>query len=142
MYDLEQVFQSLSQVLDLNFTSKTKDFWLIYFHWWRFFYCFNENIEKSKTLEEKILIIEKFMQYNKALSATESAMLERYRVNKNALPAVEEIPFAPHIQNMKELFKKEQERFGLLMRGVKKQKAPIKKVAPKRGHSKQKWLRT
>ncbi len=138
-YSVEEAFNALNQVLESNAQAETKDFWAIYFHWWRFFYSINQNLEKSPVFSDKIAQIEQFMKYSRELSKIETHILERSKIPKEKLIAVEIIPFAPHIQNIQALLKKEQDRFSKLMKEVKKGKNPI---SIKRRSSRQKWLRS
>ena len=142
MYNVKEAFETLCNVLDNNITSEQKDFWQIYFCWWRFFYCVNENLEKASLHKDKVSLIEQFVEYSKELSKIEAVILERNKVAKDKLPSAEDIPFAPHIKNMQGLLKKEQERLGQLMKAVKKEKSHSRVSLVKRHKSKRSWLKS
>lgn len=139
MYNVEEAYEALIQVLESNSGAKTKDFWDIYFHWWRFFYSINENLEETPILNDKIALIEQFMQYSRELAKMETHILEKHNSAKKKLPSIEAIPFASHIQNMQQMLKKEQDRLSKLMKGVKKQKNPAL-IKKRTFHPK--WLRS
>jgi hypothetical protein len=145
MYDLEKVFKDLTLILDQNLMSENKDFWGVYYGFWRYLYSINQNIEESADRNEKIAIIENFISKYKDIQQVETALLERNKIKeKEEVGSSEDIPFNTHIQEMKGLLIKEQERLGRLMKEVKKEKALIKTPLSKakKGLKKEKWLKS
>ncbi len=144
MYNIDESFENLRGVLDQNLTSEVKDFWTIYFHFWRYLYCLNQNIEESPRLEDKIALIEQFVAQNKEIARLEEAMVGRSTLAKQDIPSADSIPFSPHIQSIKDLLSKEQDRLAKLMKEVKKQKNPSAKPAQKsrKRPIKQRWMRS
>jgi hypothetical protein len=145
MYDLEKVFKDLTVILDQNLMSENKDFWGVYYGFWRYLYSINQNIEECTDRKAKIDVIENFISKYKDIQQIEKALLERNKINeKEEVGSSEDIPFNPHIQEMKALLIKEQERLGRLMREVKKDKISIKTPSGKgkKGLKKEKWLKS
>ncbi len=144
MYDLEEVFSALNQTLETNVKSGQKDFWMIFFQFWKYFYSVNQNIEEAREIQDKITIIDKFVDRNKSIKEIEEAILEKERVSKNDLSGEDLCKFPPHIQNMKDLWLKEQVRLNKTIKELKRQKGgaldegPIRKKRP----LKQKWIRS
>ncbi len=144
MYNLDEAFENLRGVLDQNLTSEVKDFWNIYFHFWRYLYSLNQNIEECSRLEDKVDLIEQFVRQNKEIAKLEEAMIERNKLPKKDIPSPDTIPFSPHIQSIKDLFLNEQARLARLMKEVKREKkAPSKSALKTRKKSvKQRWVRS
>jgi hypothetical protein len=144
MYDLDEVFSTLNQTLDNNLKSAQKDFWMIFFQFWKYFYSVNQNIAEAREIQEKIRVIESFVERDKILKKIELEILEAGRISKKDLPGEDLCKFSPHIQNMKELWMKEQARLNKAIKDVKKEKGvseqdgPIRKKRP----IKQKWIRS
>ncbi len=145
MYDLEKIFKDLISVLDQNLVSERKDFWSVYYGFWRYLYSLNQNIEECSDVKDKVAIIESFILKYKDIQLVEKALLERNKIKeKEKVASSEDIPFNAQIQEMKELLIKEQNRLGRLMKEVKKEKLPSKKSlsAGKKSLKKEKWLKS
>ena len=139
-YSLEESFEKLCDVLDYNRTSSRKDLWAVYFHWWRYFYCFNESLQILNKLNDKVSLIEKFMKYNQELLDLGDFILKDKKLKQEDVPPIESFTFAPHIQNVRNLMKNEQNRSAKLIQETKKQK--MGKYPKKLGGQKQKWLKS
>ena len=140
MYSLDESFKKLYDTLELNRTAVNKDFWTIYFHWWRYFYCFNENLQLITKENDRLALTGKFMQYNKELVDLGDRILEQKKMKNKKFPAIEAVDFPEHVQNMIQLMKKEQDRSAKLVKEMKKQKRG--KYPKKIGGKMDKWLKS
>ena len=144
MYDIDEVYGKLQVVLNHNLMNEGKDFFAVYFHLWRYIYCLNQNIEESKGLEDKVALINRFIQDNKEIQEIETAMVARSKFDKKDVPPIEIITFSPHIQGIRDLLAKEQARLARLMKEIKREKTPHSKPVqkPRKRPAKQKWMRS
>jgi len=108
-------------------------------------YSTNQNIEESKSVEDKTAIIESFASKYKDIEQIEKSLLERCRVeDREKIGSKEQIVFSPQIIEIKNLLLKEQERLGKFIKEVKKEKIALSKPTGqgKKISKKEKWLKS
>ncbi len=144
MYNLDETAKVLDQVLQSNFEGPNKDLWSIYYQFWRYFYCLNQNIEECSRIEDRVALIDSFVKQHRHLKQFTHAQMDRKKIKPEDVPAFDASVYPPHIQNMKDMLSKEEDRLKKHMKEIQKEKKPYKmgqKKMPKRA-DKEKWIRT
>ena len=144
MYDLDETAKVLGQVLQSNFDGPNKDLWSVYYQFWRYFYCLNQNIEESLRLEDKVTLIADFTKQHKHLKQFTYAQMDRKKIKLADVPAFDSSIYPLHIQSMKDMLTREENRLKKHMKEIQKERIPHKqgrKKGPKRA-DKENWIRT
>lgn len=136
MHNIEQEFQKLKELILASHGGERIDPWLIYHQTWRYYHYMNENIQKAKSMEEQVAVIEQFINLNK--SQEQSFQQIAKDTAKADLP-LEEV-LEPKLKEMITLMREEREVFNKNLRRIKRQKT--QKKPTKANSDRSKWLRS
>jgi|JI9StandDraft_1071089.scaffolds.fasta_scaffold22207_2 hypothetical protein len=121
---LENEHRLLLRVLDDNAVSLEKNMWQIAFHWWRYYYHFNKQLDAAKELAEKVAIIEQYMAQSRSLVEVKAKIikdLETEVMRRGDLEA-KEVPLNTPTEDMIRMMQQESLQFTKRLKAVKRQK--------------------
>ena len=132
---MEDPFQAeyrlLMQVLEENYRSPNKNLWQVSFHWWRYYFHLNKQLDKAKTLADRVRVIEEYIVHSKVLMGIEEATLADIEgdLKKIGEERFLEPTIPPHIRDMVRMMQNERGKFTRKVRAIKREKGgvPLKK---------------
>ena len=143
MYDLDKEFDKLLEVLEANYNRDQKDLLQISIHWWQVYSRVNRNIRDSKTLGEKVAIVDKFANFSKELNRASDTIYSDYDVKKEDVKEFDcDNPLLPKpLKDIMKMLQYEKKLFSKNVRRLKKAKS--RKTEPKKkAVRRKKWLRS
>jgi len=142
MYDLEAEFDRLEEVLKENASRREKNLWQVVYHFWRFYYYMNQNIQNSTSIKKEVEIIDLFIEFHKSRLKHLMGVFEVYDVKDKNIQKIEleKSEQQPYIKEMLQLLEMERETFASNVKRIKKEKEPKKRL--KRSSRRAKWVKS
>lgn len=127
---MEDPFQAeyrlLLRVLEDNYRSPHKNLWQVSFHWWRYYFHLNKQLDNAKTVNDRSKVIEEYISQAKELVGIEQAMIKDIEGDLKRTGAGSEEPTLPfHIQDMIRMMQNERSKFNRRLRATKREKEGI-----------------